>query len=343
MALSVHRPLEQLAADITKWLDATRAGPHELVRCDRPSEGLSSETLLCETRSPNLEAPWAFVVRLPPTGDGAFPEYDLGLQAEAQRVAAAHGVPAPMPVELVTDPSWLGSPFLVAPMVSGHVPASMPLFDKWVTKSSPELQRRVYDSLIDQVAAIHRIDGASIDAELPERNIDQELAYWRRYLDWYADGDRVVPELDDALVWCVDHRPADDPPAALLWGDVRLGNVIYGEDRYPVAVLDWEMAMIGAPEHDVAWWLTLEATQDELFGRRVDSFPTRDVTREVYEAKLGRPLQNMEWFEVFAMVRSTAVMTRIGLLHERAGIEGFFPIAENPILPLIARKIQEAS
>ena len=51
----------------------------------------------------------------------------------------------------------------------------------------------------------------------------------------------------------------------------------------------------------------------------------------------------MAWFEVFAMVRSTAVMTRIGLLHERAGNEGFFPIAENPILPLIARKIEEAS
>ncbi len=228
MALSVHRPLEQLAADITRWLDATRDGPHELIRCDRPSEGLSSETLLCETRSPSLESSWAFVVRLPPTGDGAFPEYDLGVQAEAQRVAAAHGVPVPTPVEHVTDPSWLGSPFLVAPMVSGHVPASMPLFDKWVTKSSPELQRRVYDALIDQVAAIHRIDGTSIDAELPERDIDQELAHWRRYLDWYADGERVVPELDDALAWCADHRPADDPPAALLWGDVRLGNVIYG-------------------------------------------------------------------------------------------------------------------
>jgi aminoglycoside phosphotransferase (APT) family kinase protein len=343
MALSVHRPLEQLAADIARWLDATHAGPHELIRCDRPSEGLSSETLLCEARSPNLESTWAFVVRLPPTGDGAFPEYDLVVQAEAQRVAAAHGVPAPTPVELVTDPAWLGSPFLVAPMVSGHVPASMPLFDKWVTTSSPQLQRRLYDALIDQVAAIHRIDAASIDTELPERDIDQDLAYWRRYLDWYADGKRVVPELDAALAWCVDHRPADEPPAALLWGDVRLGNVIYDEARHAVAVLDWEMAMVGAPEHDVAWWLTLEATQDELFGRRVDAFPTREVTCQTYEAKLGRPLQNMEWFEVFAMVRSTAVMTRIGLLYERAGSEGFFPIAENPILPLIARKIEEAS
>jgi hypothetical protein len=33
-------------------------------------------------------------------------------------------------------------------------------------------------------------------------------------------------------------------------------------------------------------------------------------------------------------------MTRIGLLHERAGQPGFFPMAENPILPLIARRIE---
>jgi aminoglycoside phosphotransferase (APT) family kinase protein len=343
MALSVHRPLEQLAAGITEWLDATRDGRHALTRCDRPSEGLSSETLLCEARSASRETTWAFVVRLPPTGEGAFPEYDLGVQAEAQRVAVAHGIPVPAPVEHVTDASWLGSPFLVAPLIDGHVPASMPLFDKWVTKSPPEVQRRLYDGLIDQVAAIHRIDGSSIDAELPERDIDQELAQWRSYLDWYADGERVVPALDEALAWCADTRPLEDPPASLLWGDVRMGNLIYDDERCPVAVLDWEMAMIGAAEHDVAWWLTLEATQDELFGRRVEAFPSAAETRRIYETRLGRPLQNMQWFEAFAMVRSTAVMTRIGLLHERAGNEGFFPITENPILPIIARKIEEAS
>jgi aminoglycoside phosphotransferase (APT) family kinase protein len=114
MALSVHRPLEQLAADITKWLDDAHGGPYELVRCDRPSEGLSSETLLCETRRRTSRPRGHSWFACRPRATERFLEYDLGLQAEAQRAAAAHGVPAPMPVELVTDPSWLGSPFLVA-------------------------------------------------------------------------------------------------------------------------------------------------------------------------------------------------------------------------------------
>ena len=177
MALSVHRPLEQLSAGITQWLDATRDGPHDLDPLRSSVRGLCRARPCCVRRGrPSRETSWAFVVRLPPTGEGAFPEYDLGVQAEAQRVAAAHGVPVPTPVEHVTDASWLGSPFLVAPLIDGHVPASMPLFDKWVTKSTPEVQRRLYDGLIEQVAAIHRIDGSSIDAELPERDIDQELA-----------------------------------------------------------------------------------------------------------------------------------------------------------------------
>ena len=66
------------------------------------------------------------------------------------------------------------------------------------------------------------------------------------------------PALSDALAWCRAHRPASDPPASLLWGDVRLGNVIFDADRRPAAVLDWEMTTIGAAEHDLAWYLTLE-------------------------------------------------------------------------------------
>ena len=44
-------------------------------------------------------------------------------------------------------------------------------------------------------------------------------------------------------------RPSRAP--VLLWGDVRLGNVIFGDDLAPIAVLDWDMASIGAPEHDI--------------------------------------------------------------------------------------------
>jgi aminoglycoside phosphotransferase (APT) family kinase protein len=343
VALSVHRPIDELARGIAQWLDATRDESHELMRCEHASEGLSSETVLCEARSPSRNGTWAFVVRLPPLGEGAFPDYDLGVQAEAQRVASSHGVIVPAPVELVGDSSWLGSPFLVAPLVAGHVPSAMPLYDEWITGSSVELQRQMYDGLVGQLVAIHRIDVHSIRGGMPVRDIDQELGYWRAYLDWYGDGTRPAPALHDAFAWCVDNRPDDDPPPSMLWGDVRLGNIIFDDDRHPVAVLDWEMTMVGAAEHDVAWWLALEAIQDELFGRRVTGFPSVSDARNDYESRLGRPLQNMAWFEVFAVVRSVAIMTRIAVLHERAGIEGVLPVGDNPVLAILARKVEEAT
>jgi aminoglycoside phosphotransferase (APT) family kinase protein len=311
------------------------------VRCERPSEGFSSETVLCEALAHDGTID-SFVVRLPPLGPGAFPDYDLVLQAEAQNLVAAAGVPAPAPAEVVDDIEYLGSPFLAMPMVRGHVPGSVALLDRWIKRADHDERAHLYGELVAQLAAIHHVDVDGANA-LPRRTIADELAYWQHYLDWYADGRQVVPVLDDALDWCRVHQPVVEPVATLLWGDVRLGNVVFGDDRRPVAVLDWEMASIGAPEHDVAWWLSLEAIQDELFGRRVDGFPPIADARQQYEAAVGRELIAIEWFEVFAMMRSTAVMTRLALLHEWAGLEALFPIEDNPVVPLLARRIESAA
>ena len=339
MALSTHRSAEALADGITRWLDATRAVAtlSSGAAISRPT-GLSSETVLCEAKALGDGSSEAFVVRLPPVGEGPFPQYDLDLQAEAQRVAAAHGIPAPAPVELVEDESWLGSPFLVAPMVAGHVPSAMVLFDKWVTGGSIPQQRRLYDALIAQLAAIHRIRPDAIGPEVPRRDTETELAHWAVYLEWYADGEQLVPQLPTSLRRGASNiGPRTSRPRRCSGGTCVWATSSTTTERDAVAVLDWEMASVGAPEHDVAWWLTLEATQDELFGRRVDAFPTAARAPACYERQLGRPLEDMAWFEVFAMVRSTAVMTRVGLLHERAGHDALFPIANNPILPLISR------
>ncbi len=153
----------------------------------------------------------------------------------------------------------------------------------------------------------------------------------------------LVPALTDALAWCAAHRPEHEPPHAFLWGDVRLGNIIFDEGRHPVAVLDWEMTTIGAPEHDLAWQLTLEATQNELFGRAVPGFLDHTAACAHYEARVGRSPQDLEWFEVFAMVRSTAIMTRLAHLQEQSGQPPMLPLTDNPLLDLLARRISAAS
>jgi aminoglycoside phosphotransferase (APT) family kinase protein len=339
MGPAIQRELAVIGTGVAGWLTDRRGRRYEVEHAERPSEGFSSETVLLTLRSPDDGSAESVVIRLPPEGEGAFERYDLAVQVEVQQLVAAHDIPVATPVELEDDPRWLGSPFMVMPQVEGHVGGQVSLRDPWITESSPRRQRRLYESFVDVLAAIHRIDVDAAGDAVPARGIDAELEHWTRYLEWYADGARVSPALDDALAWCVDHRPRRDPPPSVLWGDVRTGNVIFRDDGAVAAVLDWEMSTVGAAEHDVAWWRALEAIQDEFFGGRVPGFPTLDDARRRYESQLGRPLEHLAWFEVFALVRSVAVMTRLAILHERAGRPGLFPIADNPLLSIIRRRI----
>jgi aminoglycoside phosphotransferase (APT) family kinase protein len=341
VTVAVDRDPAALASGIGRWL-ASRRGVDgvTVTRCEAADGGLSSDTLMVDASAPGSEWSEALVVRLAPV-EGIFPAYDLAVQARAQEVAAAHGVPAAVPAEYEADLAWLGAPFLVMPAVPGYVPGPMPLHDPWIT-GSVEAAREVSETVVDLLAGIHAIDwrAEQLDTVIPARDLDRELAYWSTYLAWYADGEAPAPALTSALDWCHAHRPASDPPPSLLWGDARLGNIIFGPDRRVAAVLDWEMTTIGAAEHDLAWYLTLAATQDELFGRPVPGFLDHDDVCARWEAQAGRSLESLPWFEVFAMVRSIAIMTRVSLLAERRGERPMLPLSDNPLLDQLARRIE---
>ena len=336
MALTVQRDLDAVVAGFVAWLARQRDATVEVRATDQPTEGWSSETVLVHATVDGV--PEGHAIRLAPLGDGIFPAYDLALQARAQAHAAALGVPTPVPAEVVDDEGWLGEPFLVMPLVDGHVPGEMAAFDPWVQSLAPARQRGLYERLTDALVTLH---SAVPPDDLPHRSVDDEFAEWRDYLDWYADGDDPAPALREALAWCGDHRPAVEPAPAFLWGDVRLGNVVFTDDGSVAAVLDWEMATVGAPEHDLGWWFGLEAMQDELVGGRANGFPSIAELRTRYEAGLGRPLQDLRWFETFALFRSAAVLTRIGILQQRAGLDPRLPLADNPVLDHLRRRLQE--
>lgn len=347
MALATERDAEMILVGFVDWLrDRDPVGGADLIGYERPSVGFSSETILVDVRRAGADGPRdvRLVLKLPPAGPGIFPSYDFGLQARVQETVAAEGVPAPVPVQVEDDTRWVGTPFLVMPAIAGHIIDEVPVADPWLTEVGPELNTIVNHRYIDVIVDINRLDwraGGLADV-VPVRDNAAEIAYWRNYLEWYADGTVLVPTLVEALDWCEAHRPASEPAASLLWGDVRLANVIFDEQRAPVAVLDWEMATIGAAEHDLAWTLTLAATQDELVRQTVPGFLDRDATVARYEARLGRPVHDLEWYEIFATVRTTAIMTRIAHLHQLAGQPAYFPIADNPILGIVMRRIAEA-
>ena len=342
MALLTNRDPVVVGDALARWVAAsTGVSDVRVLNAEHPSTGWSSETLLVDLSWRGAEAGSGdevheLVVRLAPPMVGTFRDYDLGQQTVAQLVAATAGVAIATP-QLVTDLEWLGTPFIVMPCVRGNIIGEVAALDPWLIALTVPQRAQVHEAFVGAVVATHRADLAAA-AGVPRRDNDAELDFWADYLDWSSSGS-PVPALVDALAWCRAHKPASEAEPVLLWGDVRFGNVIFGDDLAPLAVLDWDMASIGAPEHDVAWFTTLESTVRTILGMSLEGFPDRDGTIAQYESLSGRTLHDIEWYETLALVRSTAILSRIGYLHRDAGLPSPLPIEDNPLLDLLAARI----
>lgn len=331
---------DALRAGFTRWL-ADRHGRHDMAvtSVERPSSGYSSQTVMLEVGLPEDEGEggeW-FVLRMAPANPGTFRDYDLVSQTQAQLAAATAGVPVADPV-VETDPRWIGAPFMAMPRISGHIIGAAVHADPWLGGLGESERACVYRALLETVARVHRAD-VSKAAAVPRRDNEAQLAFWDDYMRWSSDGNPVAA-LVDALQWCRRHRPEAEPPGVLLWGDVRFENTVFGDDLTLRALLDWDMTSVGPPEHDLAWFTSLETTMDRLFGNHLAGTPDRSGIVDIFEEASGRPVRDLEWYETLAMVRSTAIMTRIGYLRKQAGKRLLMPLEDNPLLDLLAERLR---
>ncbi len=328
-----------LAGGLARWVVHHRGPGEAAVRSlSRPSTGYSSETLFAEVTWTDDQGSRVdhLVVRMAPSEAASFAEYDVVPQWQAQMAASAVGVPVADPV-LEIDPTWLGAPFIVMPRVEGHIVGALAHRDPWLTGLDRDRRAHVYDGFLATLATIHRADPDTAPA-VSRRDNGAELDFWEEYLSWSTHG-QPVPALAEALAWCREHRPTDEPAPALLWGDVRFENTVLDDDGRALAVLDWDMTSVGAPEHDLAWFTSLDFTMHRMFGTRAEGFPDRDGTVARFEELSGRPIRDLSWYETLAMVRSTAIMTRISVLRRDAGEPLMLPIEDNPVLDLLTERL----
>lgn len=307
------------------WLEHHTGARVVISACAAPSgNGLSSETFLVDATVAGT--PTRLVLRLPPHGAGLFPRYDLAMQARVLEVLRdTTSVPVPLVFAHEDDDGALGAPFLVMHHADGRIPTDQPSFlaTGWTHELEPADQRTMQQSFLATVAHIHRVDWAAIgldDLARPGTGspLARDLAWWATYLDWAADGADATTTRH-ALAWSTDHLPATEPAPSLLWGDVRMPNVVFDDALLPAAVLDWEMAGIGPAEVDVGWWLAIHRLLVRVSGGDLPGFLGRDDALAWYEAHLGRPLdrEHLHWYEVYGALRSAAIMVRMGrLLHD---------------------------
>jgi aminoglycoside phosphotransferase (APT) family kinase protein len=289
MAGPEQRDVNAVRALLSEWAE----GP--VTDVEQPSTGgYSSDTFFFTAKAARL------VARFPPAGDGIFPEYDLAQQGAVMR--ALEGiVPVPKVVAFVDDP-----PFLVMERVDGRIATDNPPYLRkgWLHDAPPADQRCVHDAFLDACARIHR-------APLPDIGLREGLAadieWWRDYRQWAAADESLVTRFD-ALA---STAPRAVAPPSLLWGDVRIPNVVFDERLTPIAVLDWEMASIGPAELDFGWYLAIHRKSQEQLRASLPGLRDRDDAIAFYEMCLGRELAAIDWYEAWADLRIDLIMSRV--------------------------------
>lgn len=353
MPIPQARDVDVTRTQLTAWLQ--RKLPNATAVCvgeiTLPSgSGFSNETLL-------IDASWRdgegvvdakLVARVKPTAYAIFPEYDLHRQYRTMELLAPTGIPVPRMRWYEDDASVLGQPFYVMDRVAGVIPPDHPPFTHggWLFEATPAQQGELARSALAVLAELHRLDWRALGfaflarPEYGATPFTQQLGYYTMMLRWAAAG-RSMPIVEAALAYLERERPADEPPASLTWGDARIGNMIFREFR-PVAVLDWEMVTLGPAEVDLAWWLVLERYHTEGVGAQpLPGFPPRAEVVARWESSVGRPAQDLFYYEVWGAFRFALVLIRIadqmteyGVMPEGSGFE-----RNNPATQMLAKML----
>lgn len=166
------------------------------------------------------------------------------------------------------------------------------------------------------MTAVHQLDwrqaGFSfLDEPHGTGFIETQIKLYDDVLAQNAGG--IPSELVATRRWLLDNRftPAKQ---TLCWGDARLGNMIFN-DVDVAAILDWEMAVIGDPIADLAWFLHVDWAASE--GRpsaptpRLPGLPGKADTIARYEKLSGAKVKNFDYYDALAAYRLAVVYTRI--------------------------------
>jgi len=285
--------------------------------------GFSSDTLLLdavwsEAGPPPRERVERWVARLTPEGFTLFPRPDLPRQVRVLRALASTDVAVPAVVLAEDAAELLGAPFYVMEYVEGWTPADSPPYHadrEGPLHRLPEAERgNPWWSGLEQMARLHRLDWRSLGLGfLPGADGDPvawQLAEYEPFGLWGLD-----PARHELLGRALERLRAERPPPpaapALCWGDARPGNQLFRGARC-VAVLDWEMAHVGDPVHDLAWWLALDRCLCEGVGvPRLPGLPERSATVERWEEAVGRPARELAWYELLSLFQFSVIMARL--------------------------------
>lgn len=319
------------------WLQAQRPGASDLSisAFSAPAAGASNETLLFDLswQQDGRQHEQALVARLQPSGPGVFPQYDLDQQYRAMSLLADTDVPVPVLSGFEADPAVLGTPFYLMERIAGNVITENPPYHMagWFFELSPQERATVWRNGIRAAACVNRQDWRALGfgyldrPELGATPLQQQFAFYRRFLIYAEARGRPYPKLRAVQGWLEAHQPAHEP-VALCWGDAKAANLLL-DGTEVVGVLDWEMVHLGNPVDDLAWWMTLDDSMSEgleiMVGTEIPKLPglpDRTAMVALWERESGYSADQLDYYLLFGAYKFGIIMASIGNKYTSEGL-----------------------
>ncbi len=261
-----------------------------------------------------------FVLRRPPFGNTVKTAHDMRREFRVLSALSKVYSPAPRPVLFCDDEKVTGTDFYLMERKRGIILRGLQVPEELA--NSAELQRRVGESFVDNLAALHNLDYEKAglgDLGKPEGYVRRQTLGWtERYFKAKTD---EHAELEAAIAWLNANIPEDLQKPALVHNDYKFDNVMLDESDLTrvVAVLDWEMATIGQPLMDLGttlgYWMDKNSPE---FLRTMPFNPrvlmenlTRLELAERYAEKTGSNLDNLLFYYVFGTFKIAVIAQQI--------------------------------
>jgi len=322
------RDLEVLAGKLAGWMAGKLPGASNMRigNLDYPKgAGQSHETILFDAQWDEGGAPRSqgCVVRIKPASFTVFPDNLFEEQYQVMKVLHDSGyVRVAKPLWLEPDASLLGQPFFVMEKKQGRVPVSIPPYARsgWLSEATPAQRRHLWEGAVRQLAAIQCVPLSEVPflagPDHARDGLAQEWDKYTRFVEWVKDDPRA-----EILEAGRQRLLADWPknqPEGMVWGDARIGNMMFDENFDVVAVMDWEQPSLGGALHDLAWFCTLAETmhgKSSQLGAYLEGMGSREETIALWEEVCGKSAADLEWYEDFTQLKMSCTGIRLDMLR----------------------------
>ncbi len=289
LASPAEAPPSNDEAELFDWVAEVCGG--RIARSTQTSGGNRCRSWAMDVAGQDGRVAEVFLRYGPPRPPGIEP-YTVHREAQVYRAIAAAGIKAP---RLIAE----------HPRLQAVLTDRAPGIAEFSRLSDPAVKQAIACELMDNLARLHRtgiagvaLDGGGHGARIAD-HVRAELGIWRAM---YEESGRPDALIEFAFRWLEGNMPDPDGSVVLAHGDAGPGNFLF-EHGHMTALIDWELAHLGDPMEDLAW-----------FSMRCVMEPVPDFAASLrdYERFSGAPIDRARilYHRVFVSARVVVIRHR---------------------------------